>query len=580
MTLAAIYARYSSDRQNENSVADQIALCSRFAAQKGWEVSRVFSDAAISGSAMANRPGLLDALAAAERREFDILLVEDEDRLARNLEHMAHVANRLEDADVKIWTIGSGQVETMHVAFKGAMAQDFIKNLSRKTKRGMHANAEKGLATGSKLYGYASEPGGGMTIVQAEADVIRRIFADYASGDTAREIATALNAECVPGPRGGLWNQSSISGSVQRGNGILNTELYAGVKVWNRMDVRKDRSTGKRTPRMRPESEWKRTEVPHLRIVDPAVWEAVRRRKSANSARPSMAQRRPGVFSGLLKCGVCGGTYTAYTGGNLICATHREKGTCDNRRTPNRAAVENIVLEALRDELLTPEAVARYIRTYHQAENSRRKALASQRAPLHKRLAQTKGAIDRIVSAIERGVSTDVMEARLLELDRERRDIEAALTEMDEAPKVVTVHPGAAEKYGELIAELKETLEDLDLQNSQAQRRLVEAVRAVIDRIVIMPRSQARGGPIDVQVYGTLARFMGGEEEQPANALCGAVVAGGCYRLSPPCRSHARRRLTQMFSLRSRSAHEAEQRHPLPRPGQAGACRSHHWRRR
>ena len=532
MTRVAIYARYSSDRQNENSVADQIALCVRHAVGKGWDVTATYQDAAISGSAMANRPGLLDALAAAEQRAFDILLTEDEDRLARNLEHLAHVANRLEDAGVQIWTLGSGRVETMHIAFKGAMAQDFIKNLSRKTKRGMNANAEKGLATGSKLYGYLSEPGGGMAIIDAEADVIRRIFADYMAGDTAREIAAALNQEGVPGPRGGLWNQSSISGSVQRANGILNTDLYAGVKVWNRMDVRKDRTTGKRTPRMRPESEWKRVEVPHLRIIDASTWAAVRARKARSSARPQQAQRRPGVFSGLLKCGVCGGTYTAYTGGNLICATHREKGTCENRRTPNRAAVENLVLDALREQLLSPEAVASYVRNYHKAEMSRQREVVSQRAPLEKRLAQTMGALNRIVGAIERGTANATMEARMMELDRERVEIEAALSSAAQvrAP-VTTLLPNAAEIYGELVAELKATLESLDLENSQAQRRLVEAVRAVVERVVITPKTQARGGPIDVLIYGTLARFMGGEEHDE-NALCGAVVAGG--GIEPP----------------------------------------------
>lgn len=93
MIRAAIYARYSSDRQNERSIDDQIAVCRRSAEARGWSVTVAFSDAAISGAAMMNRPGLLTALASAERREFDVLLCEDEDRIARNLEHLAHVAS-------------------------------------------------------------------------------------------------------------------------------------------------------------------------------------------------------------------------------------------------------------------------------------------------------------------------------------------------------------------------------------------------------------------------------------------------------------------------------------------------------
>lgn len=266
MTIrAAIYARYSSERQNERSIADQLAVCVRHAAAKGWSIVETYSDAAISGAAMANRPGLLDALGGAEGGKFDILLTEDEDRIARNLEHLAHVASRLRFAGVTLATLSTDQVEDMHVAFKGLLGAEYLKNLSQKTKRGMRSNAEKGLATGSRLYGYRSDPGGGMTIVEAEAILIRRIFAEYLAGASPRTIADRLNREGTPGPRGGLWSHSSICGSRQRGNGILHTELYAGVKVWNRMDVRKDPRTGKRTPRMKPEAEWQRTPVQHWR---------------------------------------------------------------------------------------------------------------------------------------------------------------------------------------------------------------------------------------------------------------------------------------------------------------------------
>jgi DNA invertase Pin-like site-specific DNA recombinase len=290
----AIYARYSSERQNERSIADQLSVCVRHAAAKGWSVVETYSDAANSGAAMANRPGLLDALAAAEAGAFDVLLTEDEDRIARNLEHLAHVASRLRFAGVTLATLSTDAVEDMHVAFKGLIGAEYLKNLSQKTKRGMRSNAEKGLATGSRLYGYRSLPGGTVEIVEPEAVVIRRIFADYVAGVSPRVIAGRLNREGVSGPRGGLWSHSSICGSRQRANGILHTELYAGVKVWNRMEVRKDPRTGKRTPRMRPEAEWQRTQVPHLTIVDTDTWQTTRALKlEAAAAAPFERRRTP-----------------------------------------------------------------------------------------------------------------------------------------------------------------------------------------------------------------------------------------------------------------------------------------------
>ncbi|WP_370868436.1 recombinase family protein [Phenylobacterium sp.] len=480
---------------------------------------------------MANRPGLLDAISAAERGEYDVLLAEDEDRIARSLEHLAHVVNRLQDAGAQLATPSSGMVQTMHVAMKGLIAEDFLRNLSAKTKRGMNANAERGLATGSRLFGYVSEPGGGMTIIEAEADIIRRIYAAYAAGDTAREIASALNSDGVPSPRGGLWNASSVGGSRQRGNGILNTELYRGVKVWNRMEVRKDRTTGKRTPRMRPEAEWKRTDVPHLRIVDEETWRAVRARRDQGSLHPGMAQRRPGLFSGLLKCGVCGGTYTVYTTGKLVCATYREKGTCTNRRTPQRSAVEAAALAGLRDQLLSPEAVARYVRSYHHAARARRSDLTSRKTPLERRLAEARRGAGRIVSAIERGIANLAMEARLMELEGEAQGIEAQLAQLADEQPPFELHPRAAEAYAAVVSQLEDTLRDSVAGETPAQRRLVDEIRGLIERIDIVPLTQERGGPMDLVIHGALSRFAGGLEHH-GNPGLGAVVAGG--GLEPP----------------------------------------------
>jgi len=90
MTRAAIYSRYSSDRQSEASCADQIAECRRFAEAKGWTIAEgvVVSEEGISGASRHNRPGLL-ALVAEAGRAFDVLVVFDVSRLGRNDEDTA-----------------------------------------------------------------------------------------------------------------------------------------------------------------------------------------------------------------------------------------------------------------------------------------------------------------------------------------------------------------------------------------------------------------------------------------------------------------------------------------------------------
>lgn len=536
---AALYARYSSDRQNALSVADQLDALMRHAKVQGLEVVATFSDAAISGAAMANRPGLLAAIAAAERREYDVLLTEDEDRIARNLEHLAHVANRLRAVGAHIATFSTARVETMHVAFKGLIAEDYLRNLSLKTRRGVRANAERGLATGGALYGYESKPGGETTIVEAEAEVIRAVFAAYVEGKTLREIAAQLNLQRIPGPRGGMWNASTLGGSRTRGNGILRTEVYAGVKVWNRMEVVKDTFTGKRTPRMKPETEWKRTAVPHLAIVDEATWKAAEVRHQAEvRVRPEqLARRKTGIFSGLLKCGLCGGSYTSMSRDRLVCSANRERGdvACGNRRSLSRREVELRVLVGLQERLLTPELAAVYVQTYLDQWRKDRAAEIDRRAPITRRLAEITRAEARTLEAIERGVATAAMERRMMEREAERVQLEAELAVMGQPEPVVELHPAAVHGFAEKVARLHQALTEaaLNARSDALDAELVASLRELIEKIELKPLLNTRGAPYEVNLHGRLNLFLRDwRTEQSPNRYGGALVAGG--GIEPP----------------------------------------------
>ena len=157
---------------------------------------------------------------------------------------------------------------------------------------------------------------------------MRRIFRDYSTGLSPKRIALTLNAETVPGPRGGAWSSSTINGNRARGTGILNNELYVGRLAWNRLTYAKDPETGRRRSRARRAEDHVVTAVPDLRIIDQELWDTVRARQSrlderledaggsglherSNSvARPFWSKQRPRhLFSGLMRCGVCGGGF-------------------------------------------------------------------------------------------------------------------------------------------------------------------------------------------------------------------------------------------------------------------------------
>ncbi len=161
-------------------------------------------------------------------------------------------------------------------------------------------------------------------------------------------IARRLNGEGVPGPDGREWRDSTLAGQRDRGTGLLNNELYIGQLVWNRCSYVKDPRSGKRLARPNPPETWERVAVPELRIVDDALWAAVKVRQDAlthvvqpeTSGNPlNGAHRRRFLLSGLLVCGVCGGGYTIIGKDRYGCAARRDKGTCANARTIGRAAI-------------------------------------------------------------------------------------------------------------------------------------------------------------------------------------------------------------------------------------------------
>ena len=143
----------------------------------------------------------------------------------------------------------------------------FLKDLADKTRRGLRGRVELGKSGGGLCFGYkvarATHDGTSVTgdreTVSADAELIRRIFRDYAVGLSPKAIAKRLNAERCPGPGGALWNPSTIHGNPARGTGILNNELYVGRLVWNRLRYVKDPDTGKRVSRPNPPSVWVRS---------------------------------------------------------------------------------------------------------------------------------------------------------------------------------------------------------------------------------------------------------------------------------------------------------------------------------
>ncbi|MFC4171422.1 recombinase family protein [Microvirga sp. GCM10011540] len=510
MKRAAIYARYSSENQRDASIEDQIEVCRRYAVQHGFEVIATFQDRALSG-ASSNRPGYRDLLAQSRRGSFDVVIVEALDRLARKLSDVASLHDELQFHGMSLHAVNVGAVTTMHVGMLGTMAQMFLSDLREKTKRGQLGRVLQGKAAAGKAFGYdvvADSERGGRVINPAEAAVVERIFTLFAHGVSPRAIARRLNEEHVPRPDNRLWQDTTIRGQKERGTGILNNELYIGQLVWNRCSYVKDPRTGKRVARPNPPERWERTAVPHLRIIDDALWHEVKRRQERTAfemARDEQgnalnrARRRRFLLSGLLTCGCCGAGYTIMAKDRYGCAGRRSKGTCSNERTISRKEIEARILKALKQNLLTPELVAEFTRAYQEEVNRLTKEVSGRAAEVETKLAAVQRKIDGIMRAIEDGLYQPSMKARLEELETEKA---ALISSRDTGPTIpnILVHPNLAAVYRRKVDELESLLED-----AAHKDKAMELIRSLIEKIELSPREE---GGLDAVLHGDLARIL------------------------------------------------------------------------
>ncbi|MCP3392497.1 recombinase family protein [Bradyrhizobium sp. CCGB12] len=535
---ATIYARFSTDLQNERSIEDQLTLCNSYAEREGLMVVSTHEDRARSGGSVMGREGLLRMLNQAREKSFDVVIVEALDRLSRDMEDLAGIHKRLSFLGIEIRAVHEGVVNTVLVGLRGLVGQLYREDNAHKVRRGQAGRAKQGLAGGGLTYGYAVVAGrsGERVIVEAEAQVIRRIFQEYVDGRTPREIAYRLNKERVSPPRGRVWNASTINGNVERGAGILQNELYAGRLVWNKVRMVKDPESGKRLSRPNPKSDRQVTAVPHLAIISPELFATAQQRKGERSRGHPNHQRRPRrMLSGLLRCGSCGSGMA--TNGRdksgrvrIRCSAATESGTCSDAKTFYLDTVESAVLSGLKTELRAPKVIAEYICTYLEERKRLAASSIAKRHRLEQQLGQLNREIERLVDAIAKGHGNpSVLGPRSTALDAERTRIMQELQNEPPAAEEIALHPAILKRYEEQLGRLQEAL---GKGVSAGDGEAAEAIRDLVDTVTVF-RDSGRPGGIAVDIAGRLNALLG-EKAYPnqVKGVWGKVVAG--EGLEPP----------------------------------------------
>ena len=511
----AFYARYSTDLQSAASIEDQLYKLKERATFEGWHTATTYSDAATSGASMM-RPGIQALMQDAAQAKFDIVLCEALDRLSRNQADIARIYEQLSFHGVKIITLSEGLVSELHIGLKGTMNALFLKDLGDKTRRGLEGRVRAGKSGGGKAYGYSipvkyaagGERLSGDTVINAEeANTIVRIFEQYGAGKSPRAIAHSLNEDGICGPNGKSWGASTINGNRRRGTGIINNELYIGRRIWNRLKYIKDPSTGKRISRLNPEVDRVTAEVPNLRIVSSELWEQVKERQktldaSKNGAtRPFHSKQRPKYFwSGKLKCGQCGGSYTKVSKDLLGCATSRNKGTsiCDNRKNIRVDILEDHLLASLQHHLMEPEHFAVFIEAFAQELNRLQGEARGERTSIENRITRLNVQLDKAVDAILAGANARRLNERMITLEAEKAELEQRLSFMDGEPQIL-LHPNMSRIYKEKVAKLSEAF-----KADHADANAFDAIRSLLDTVILHPTASG----FDFDIQGELANIL------------------------------------------------------------------------
>lgn len=466
---AAIYARYSTENQNEKSTEDQIALCRQYAAHEGYEVVATYHDKAKSGASMFGRDGLYSMMKAAEERVFDVLIVEALDRLARDMEDLAGLHKRFNFFGIKIRAINEGPINTLIVGLRGLIGQMYREDNAHKVRRGLQALVARGLSAGGRSYGYAVDPAnkGKFFINEQEAEIVRRIYREYRDGKSPRSIAYDLNAEGIKPPRSMKWNASTLNGNPQRVTGILHNPLYKGQIVWNKLTFIKDPSTGRRVSRPNPQSEWQYKDVPELRIVDDELWDAVQEAKAKLSRKHAHHARRPKrLLSGIVRCGACGSTMVAggkdKSGGyRYRCSSAAESNTCPAPTSFYINKVEKLVLDTLHEELSNPKGLELFVQEYITERKRLMHEKIVRRSSIERKLTQASREFERILDHLQQGTvqGADVKD-RLSELREAKQMLQQELETAPEPPKEVALHPRAVMGFRHHVSKLQKMLDD------------------------------------------------------------------------------------------------------------------------
>ncbi len=495
---AILYARVSGDDRKyaTSGIESQLADCRRYAAERGYQVvNEVYEtpDKVTSGADWL--PELDRVLKLAQGGAFDVLVVREIDRLARNRFKQMSVEIQLESCGARVeYVIGQFEESAEGRLLKGLMsefAEYEREKIRQRTARGIVRSVEAGnvkLSGFGAPYGYTlvTQDGKRSLIVnEQEAATVRLVFDMYVNRRLGMfTIAQYLSEHRIPTPRRSSAWQDSVVGF------ILANETYTGR--WYYGKIKRQKTPGRGATKVRqPRDTWIEVSVPA--IISQEAFDAAGRIRDENKRRRGKQKKHFYLLGGMLRCGECGHSVTGRTIGRAKNYRYYKCGVAHNPKRFSWICLRCNSLHFCADDI--DRAIWQYVKAVYMQPDVLQEALESYRArqsevqlPVLQMIETTQAALEaaelekaRLLRAYTSGVLSleDIATAKM-ELDKRTADLARALEELRKelqttpamiGPEVLDAieHDAAALREGLLLAD----------NDPQAQRRILEQVNLV-----------------------------------------------------------------------------------------------------
>lgn len=442
---AAIYARFSSDNQREESIDAQLRACREYADRNHIKVVGEYIDRAKSATTSENRSGFLAMIGDADR--FDFVLVHKLDRFARNRSDSIGYRMELKRHNTTLISVIENLDEDnpesiiLESVLEG-MNEYYSRNLAREVRKGLNENALKCQHNGGKPpLGYKVDPQTKLLeIDNEEALAVRLIFQSVLDGKGYSHIIKQLNENGMKTKLGKPFGKNSL-------HDILRNEKYCGVYVYNRAQAKTENK--RNNHKSKPAEDIIRIENGIPAIISKETFERVQEilNRRVNKT-PTSAAKEVYLLSGKIYCGECG---AVYCGNRHNCG--RSKTTmvtyrCNNRTTKtnitcknkevNKKYIEAFVLKVLSDIIFDDKYVPNIIKDYNTFTLNNSSDMAESAAVMKKEISRLNGKISNLTNVIAETGNASLVTA-LSKLENEHGSLTEKLEALTEKMKAVKI---------------------------------------------------------------------------------------------------------------------------------------------